>query len=104
MSESEVIDERVGGRTTTEAAGSAGACEAPGGLAAGAEGPRLHVRAIEPVTIVRLEGCEILFDGAALRAVGERLHRLIDEGHIRLVVNLAGVRYAPSDLLGLLAG
>jgi anti-anti-sigma factor len=58
---------------------------------------------IERVAIIRFEGVEILFEEAALQAVGEQLNRLIVEGHTRLVLNFEGVRYLSSHLLGILA-
>ena len=40
-----------------------------------------------------------------MHAVGRELRRLIeDEGHTRLVVDFAGVRYLSSEVLGILAG
>jgi anti-anti-sigma factor len=66
--------------------------------------PRLRVRIIERVAIVRFEEAEILFEESAVQAVGEQLNRLIKEGHTRLLVNLGGVRYMSSAVLGILAG
>jgi anti-anti-sigma factor len=61
------------------------------------------VRLIEPVALVRFEGAEVLFEDADVRAVRDQLHRLVEQGHTRLVVNLGGVRYFSSDLVGVLA-
>jgi anti-anti-sigma factor len=36
--------------------------------------------------------------------VGRELRRLIEEGHTRLVVNFAGVRYLSTEVLAILAG
>jgi len=67
--------------------------------------PRLRVRTVERTAVVRFEDAEILFEEGAVHAVGRELHRLIEEeGHTRLVVDLAGVRYLSSDVLGILAG
>jgi anti-anti-sigma factor len=66
--------------------------------------PRLRVQAIERTAFVRFLDAEILFEEAAVRAVSQQLHRLIqEEGHTRLVVNFAGVRYVSSAVLGILA-
>ncbi len=66
--------------------------------------PRLRMRTIERTAIVRFVDAEIFFEQAAVRAVSQQLHQLIrDEAHIRLVVNFAGVKYLPSEVLGILA-
>jgi anti-anti-sigma factor len=65
--------------------------------------PRLWVQAIERMALVRFLDAEILFEGAAVRAAGQQLHRLVEEGHTRLVVNFHGVRYVSSEVLGVLA-
>jgi anti-anti-sigma factor len=60
---------------------------------------------IERVAIIRFEfeGAEVLYEEAALRAVGEQLNRLIAEGHTRLVLNFEGVQLLSSHLLSILA-
>jgi len=56
--------------------------------------PRLRVRTVERTAVVRFEDAEIFFEEGAVHAAGRELHRLIEEeGHTRLVVNFAGVRY-----------
>src|SRR4051794_26013343 len=65
--------------------------------------PRLRVQAIERTVVVRFRDAEILFEEAVVRAVSQQLHRLVQEGHTRLVVNFAGVRYISSEVLGVLA-
>jgi anti-anti-sigma factor len=63
------------------------------------------VRTVERTAVVRFEEAEILFEEGAVHAVGRELHRLIeDEGHARLVVNFAGVRYLSTEVLAILAG
>jgi anti-sigma B factor antagonist len=63
------------------------------------------VRTVERTAVVRFEDAEILFEESAVHAVGRELHRLIeDEGHTRLVVNFAGVRYLSTEVLAILAG
>src|SRR6516164_9646246 len=67
--------------------------------------PSLRVRAVERTVIVRFEDAEILFEEGAVHTVGRELHRLIeDEGHTRLVVNFAGIRYLSTEVLAILAG
>jgi anti-sigma B factor antagonist len=67
------------------------------------EYPRLRVQTVEGVAIVRFEGIESLFEESGVRAVRDQLNRLIEQGHIRLLVNFTGVRYLTSDVLGILA-
>jgi anti-anti-sigma factor len=63
------------------------------------------VRTVERTAIVRFEDAEIHFEEGTVHAVGRELRRLIeDEGHTRLVVDFAGVRYLSSEVLGILAG
>jgi anti-anti-sigma factor len=66
--------------------------------------PRLRVRSIERTALVRFEEADILFEESAVRAVGQQLRRLIEEGHTRLVVNFTGVQYLSSAVLAILAG
>jgi anti-anti-sigma factor len=62
------------------------------------------VRTVERTAVVRFEDAEMLFEERAVHAVGRELHRLIeDEGHTRLVVNFAGVRYLSTEVLAILA-
>jgi anti-anti-sigma factor len=63
------------------------------------------VRTVERTAVVRFEDAEILFEEGIVQTVGRELHRLIeDEGHTRLVVDFAGVRYLSSEVLGIMAG
>jgi anti-anti-sigma factor len=62
------------------------------------------VRTVERTAVVRFEEAEILFEERAVHRVGRELRRLIDdEGHSRLVVNFAGVRYLSTEVLAILA-
>src|SRR5262249_29393692 len=65
--------------------------------------PRLRVRTIERTALVRFEGAEILYDGAAVRAVGEQLESLARQGHTRPLLKLSGGRDPSRDVLGVLA-
>jgi anti-anti-sigma factor len=63
------------------------------------------VQTVQRTAVVNFQDAEILFEEGAVHAVGRELHRLIeDEGHTRLVVNFAGVRYLPTEVLASLAG
>src|SRR5215217_6082578 len=105
MSDHRDLDRRSAGTVLEGDASAAGRPREVLSLSAKVEGlPRLRVCTIERTAIVRLEGAEILFEESAVRAFGEQLHRLVEEGHTRLLVNLAGVRYLSSDVLAMLAG
>jgi anti-anti-sigma factor len=63
------------------------------------------MRTAERTVVVRFEDAEILFEEGAVHAVGRELHRLVEEeGHTRLLVSFAGVRYLSGEVLGILAG
>jgi anti-anti-sigma factor len=62
------------------------------------------VRNIERTALVRFVNAEVLFEEGSVRAVGDRLDRLVsEEGHTRLVLDLRGVRYVSGAMLGRLA-
>ena len=65
--------------------------------------PRLTVRTTREFTVVDFMYADLLFEEDVVREVGARLHQLAAEGNVRLLLNLAGVRYACSTLLGNLA-
>jgi anti-sigma B factor antagonist len=66
--------------------------------------PRVLVRHIEGTALVRFANAEVLFDEGSVRAVGDRLDRLVsEEGHTRLLLDLRGVRYVSGAMLGRLA-
>jgi anti-anti-sigma factor len=66
--------------------------------------PILRVRTVERTVVVRFEDAETLFEEGAVQTVRRELHRLMEEeGHTRLVVNFAGVRYLSSEVLAILA-
>ena len=66
--------------------------------------PRLLVRAIERTALVRFANSEILFAEDSVRAVGDRLDRLVaEEGYTRLLLDLRGVLYMSGAMLGRLA-
>jgi anti-sigma B factor antagonist len=64
--------------------------------------PCLRVRLINGHSVVDVLNAEQLFDGDMIHALSLQLHRLIEEGHTRLLLNLSGVRYMSSDVLGTL--
>jgi anti-anti-sigma factor len=65
---------------------------------------RLSVRVIERFSVVDILNAEALFDWDILGDLSTQLHRLIDAGHTRLVLNFNGVRFMSSDVLGILGG
>ena len=92
-------------RIATGSSSSDGSRRDPSDLSEAAGRPSLRVRTVERTVVVRFEDAEILFEEGAVHTVGRELHRLIEEeGHTRLVVNFAGVRYLSSEVLGILAG
>jgi anti-sigma B factor antagonist len=65
--------------------------------------PDLCVRKVGALTVVDLVNAEALFEANAVQELGERLRSLIDDGNVRLVLNLSNVRYASSSVVALLA-
>jgi anti-anti-sigma factor len=65
--------------------------------------PDLCVRTVGGLTVVELVNAEVLFEEGTIQELGERIRRLVEEGHVRILVNLSGVRYASSSLVALLA-
>jgi anti-anti-sigma factor len=65
--------------------------------------PRLRVRVIERTALVHFLDSEVLFEEAVVRAIGDQLDRLIEEGYTRVLLNFGGVRYLSCALLGRLA-
>jgi anti-anti-sigma factor len=62
------------------------------------------VRVIERTAIVRFVDAEVLFEEAVVRAIGDRLDRLVaEQGYTRLLLDLRGVRYVSGAMLGRLA-
>ena len=105
MSRYPSTDGRDHGRVATAASSSDGSRGDRWDISEAAGRPRLRVRTVERTAVVRFEDAEILFEESAVHAVGRELHRLIeDEGHTRLVVNFAGVRYLSTEVLAILAG
>jgi anti-anti-sigma regulatory factor len=59
------------------------------------------VRVIERTALVQFANAEVLFDEGSVRAVGDRLDRLVsEEGQARLLLDLRGVRYVSGAMLG----
>ena len=66
--------------------------------------PWLRIQIIERTALIRFEDAAFFFDEEVIRELGAQLDRLIKEdGHSRLLLNLGGVRYLSSDVLGKLA-
>ena len=55
------------------------------------------------LTVVELVNADALFEEGTIQELGEGIRRLVEEGHVRILVNLSGVRYASSSLVALLA-
>ena len=65
--------------------------------------PRLNVRVIDGLAVVDIVNADVLFEEGAVRELSTQLHWLVEEGHTRLLLNLGGIRYMSSDVLGILA-
>jgi anti-sigma B factor antagonist len=65
--------------------------------------PDLRVRTVGGLTVVNFVNAEALYEEETIQELGERLRRLVDEGNVRLLVNLSSVRYASSSVVALLA-
>ena len=104
MSRYPSTDGRDHGRGAPEASSSDGSRGDRWDITEAAVRPNLRVRTVERTAVVRFEDAEILFEESAVRTVGRELRRLIEEGHTRLVVNFAGVRYLSTEVLAILAG
>jgi anti-sigma B factor antagonist len=83
---------------TGASAGTASTAMAPDGR------PRLAVRSLDGLAVVDFVNAEILFDGGAIRELSTQLHRLIEEGHTRLLLNLGGIRLMSGGMLATLVG
>ena len=105
MSQYASTDGRDHGRGAPAASSSHGSRGDRWDISEAAGRPCLRVRTVERTAVVRFEDAEILFEEGAVHSVGRELHRLIEEeGHTRLVVNFAGVRYLSTEVLAILAG
>jgi anti-anti-sigma factor len=66
--------------------------------------PRLSVRVIGGLAVVDIVNADVLFEEGAIRELSTQLHRLVEEGCTRLLLNFGGVRYMSSDMLATLTG
>jgi anti-sigma B factor antagonist len=66
--------------------------------------PRLSVRDVDGLAVVDFVHAEVLFEDGLIRELGKQLHRLIEEGHTRLLLNLEGIRYMSGGMLATLVG
>jgi anti-anti-sigma regulatory factor len=60
---------------------------------------RLWIRAIGRLTVVEFVSGELIFEEDTVRDLGQRLQDLVEEGHVRLLLNLEGVECACGSLL-----
>ncbi len=64
---------------------------------------RLRVRFAEGFALVDVLEADRVFDDEVVNELGIRLQRLVELGHVRLLLNLGGLHYASSAVLGKLA-
>jgi anti-sigma B factor antagonist len=61
----------------------------------------LQVEIIEGTAVVRFAGTDIVYAEEIVRDVGDQLYRLVEnEGHTLVLLNLSGIRYLSSTMLG----
>ena len=65
--------------------------------------PRLSLRHADGLSVVEITHPQCLFDWRVVEEISAQLHRLVEDGHTRLVLNLGGVRFMSSDVLAVLA-
>jgi anti-sigma B factor antagonist len=65
--------------------------------------PDVRVRIVGGITVVDLVNTDALVEDETIQDLGVRLRSLVDEGNVRLLVNLSSVRYASSAVVALLA-
>jgi anti-sigma B factor antagonist len=63
----------------------------------------LDVRVIDGLTVVEFVNCQYLVDQDVIRALSLQLHHLLEEGHIRILLNFGGVQCISCGVLGMLA-
>jgi anti-anti-sigma factor len=61
------------------------------------------VQVVEGLSIVEIQNAEELVDPDAIRSLSTQLHRLIEEGHTRLLLDFEGVQRVSAGVLGVLA-
>jgi anti-anti-sigma factor len=61
--------------------------------------PRLLVRALGRLTVVDFLNTPTYLEGSMVRDLGARLQSLVNQGHIRILLNLAGVESASSSIV-----
>jgi anti-anti-sigma factor len=66
--------------------------------------PAVRVRTVDGLTVVDVLDAENLFAAEAIAELAAQLHRPVEAGHTRMLLNFRGVRSMSSDVLGTLAG
>ncbi len=66
--------------------------------------PYIKVRDVAGLRVVNVVNAEVLFEEGAIRQLRTQLHRLVEEGSTRLLLNFGGIRYISSAVLATLAG
>jgi anti-anti-sigma factor len=62
----------------------------------------IAVQVVEELSVVGIVNAEDLVDPDAIRSLSTQLHRLIEEGHTRLLLNFEGVQGMSAGVLGIL--
>jgi anti-anti-sigma factor len=66
--------------------------------------PRVAVQVADGFVRVDIVNAEVLLGESVIQELSTQLHRLIGEGHTRMLLNFGGVQYMSSQVLGMLAG
>jgi anti-anti-sigma factor len=62
----------------------------------------IAVQVVEGLSVVGIQNAEELVDPDAIRSLSMQLHRLIEEGHTRLLMDFEGVQRVSAGSLGML--
>ncbi len=65
--------------------------------------PLLDVRVIDGLSVVEFVNSRFLVDQDVIRALSLQLHRLVEEGHTRMLLNFCRVQCISCGVLGMLA-
>jgi anti-anti-sigma factor len=95
MSENKDVDS-LGLRSSGDLDRSSSTSDTPDGQV------RIAVQIVEGLSVVGIVIAEDLVDPDAIQSLSTQLHRLIEEGHARLLLNFEGVRYMSAGVLGIL--
>ncbi len=99
-----MTDSDIGGTAQPHISGSEQPASASRNPSVQGEMPRLRVRALGEWTVVEIVNADFLYKHAAICEVSRQLCHLVDEGHIRLLLDLGGVRSISGEVIAALAG